>query len=131
MGGAEARKHHWIPQVYLKGFTKDRNKGSQLYVVDCVAQKSFRVPPAKIEAQRDFNRRELEGHAPNAVESAYSVFETQLNDALDRIESSKKFDNANDRILIFNLIALLAVRNPRMRESMRRAHEHHRSPARR
>jgi hypothetical protein len=124
MGGGAARRHHWIPQVYLKGFTKDRNKTSQLFVVDCVAKRSFNTPPANIGAQRDFNRVEVEDHDPNEVESAYSSLETQLNDALDRIESSKEFTDTDDRILIFNLIALLAVRNPRMRESMRQAHEH-------
>lgn len=124
MGGSVARKHHWIPQVYLKGFTKDRNKASQLYVVDCVARRSFNTLPANIGAQRDFNRVEVEDHDPNEVESGYSALETQLSGALDRLESSKSFSDTDDRILIFNLIALLAVRNPRMRESMRRSHEH-------
>jgi hypothetical protein len=35
-----ARNHHWVPQSYLKGFSKGRSKNSQLHVVDAVARAS-------------------------------------------------------------------------------------------
>ena len=123
MSGGEARKHHWVPQCYLKGFTTDRNKSSQLYVVDGRARKSFRAPPSKVAAERDFNRIEVNGHHPNSIESAFSGFETRVSDALDRIEATGNISNEEDRVLILNLIAMLAVRNPRMRETMRGAKE--------
>lgn len=121
--GNEARRHHWVPQCYLKGFTADRNKNSQLFVVDGRTKKSFRAPPSKVAAERDFNRIDIDGHRPNAIESAFSSFETRINDALNRIEASNSLSSKDDHVLILNLIAMLAVRNPRMRETMRAAKE--------
>ncbi len=119
----DARRHHWVPQCYLKGFTKDRNKTSHLYVVDGFEKKSFLAPPSKVAVERDFNRVDIEGQHHNAVESAFSEFETLVSDALYRIDAEVNFSNENDRVLVLNLIALLAVRNPRMREMMRSAKE--------
>ena len=121
--GNNARKHHWVPQCYLKGFTSDRNKSTQLYVVDGETRKSFRTPAANVAAQRDFNRVELDGHHPNSIEFALSGFETCVSEALDRIEAIGNISVKDDRLLVLNLIALLAVRNPRMRENMRGTRE--------
>ena len=119
--GSEARRHHWVPQFFLRGFTQDGDKRSQLYVVDCIAQKVFRTLPTNVAVERDFNMIEVEGHHPNAVESGLSDFEGKVTEALRRIEDSVSFADEEDRLFVLNFVALLAVRNPRTREMMRSA----------
>jgi hypothetical protein len=46
-----------------------------------------------------------------------------LSQALDRIIASRSIANENDRALLFNLIALFAVKSPRHREGVRSIHE--------
>lgn len=118
-----ARNHHWVPQCYLKGFAKSSSKNAQLYVVDSVNDKAFMTTPRNVASERDFNRVDVEGVAPDHVESGYGRFEGVASAALRRLCESREFGSAEDHNLILNLIALLAIRNPRMRENSRRMRE--------
>jgi hypothetical protein len=119
-----ARRHHYIPQCYLKGFAAPRKKGkAQLHVFDRERLVSFVAPTDKIAVERDFNRVEAEGVKPDALENRLSAFETKLAPALARTNVSGGFQNEGDRALILNLIGLLALRNPQWRERMRQFHE--------
>ncbi len=119
----EARNHHWVPQCYLKGFAKSRSKNAKLFVVDLVERKTFATIPRNVASGRDFNRIEVPGVAPNQIESDFAKFEGLVAHALDRMDDTKRFGNAEDHNLILNLIALLSARNPRMRENSRSVRE--------
>jgi Protein of unknown function (DUF4238) len=76
-----------------------------------------------VALERDFNRVEIDGLAPDAFESAMAGFESEISAALDRIRTTLSISEA-DRIALINLICALALRNPRLRETMRDFHEH-------
>ncbi len=76
-----------------------------------------------VAAERDFNRFEAEGQEPDAFERAMGVFESELNNALARIIKSRSLSNIDDRAMLINFIGLQALRNPRLRETMRSALE--------
>src|SRR5271163_3012576 len=118
-----ARRHHWVPQCYLKGFAKDPDK-PQLFVIDGKERRTFCTAPANVAAERDFHRIEVEGYAPDALENSFSGFETDLAKALGRIISGRALNDEQDRAYLLNLKALIAIKNPRHRENMRRAQEH-------
>lgn len=118
-----SRNHHWVPQCYLKGFTKGRSKKSTLYVTDFEVGRQFSTVPRNVAAGRDFNRVDIDGIPPDYVESGISVFEGKLDKALERICSEREIKDPEDLNLVLNLIALLAVRNPGMRENVRHSHE--------
>ncbi|MYM92325.1 DUF4238 domain-containing protein [Duganella vulcania] len=120
---SQARNHHWIPQCYLKGFAKSRSKNAQLFVVDAITRASFVTSPRNVASARDFNRVEAEGVNANDIESRYADFEGHAARALLHMDESRQFGDQEDHNLILNLIALLSVRNPRMRESSRRFQE--------
>jgi hypothetical protein len=120
---SEARNHHWIPQCYLKGFAKSRSKNAQLFVTDTISRKSFMASARNVASARDFNRVEADGVDANHIESRYAAFEGQAAQALMRMDERGEFGDEQDHNLILNLIALFAVRNPRMRENSRRFHE--------
>jgi hypothetical protein len=118
-----ARNHHWIPQCYLKGFAKNRSKTALLHVVDAVAQRQFSTVPRNVAAARDFNRIDVDGFCPNHVEASLANFEGAVAKALERICAARAIRDPGDFNLLLNLMALLAVRNPGMRESRRSTEE--------
>lgn len=118
-----ARNHHWIPQCYLKGFAKSRSKNAQLFVTDAVNRTAFVTNPRNVASARDFNRIDAVGGDANHIESAYADFEGLAARALTRMDEKREFGDEEEHNLILNLIALFSVRNPRMRENVRRFHE--------
>jgi|ERR1700731_3505056 len=118
-----ARKNHYVSQCYLKGFAKPRKKKHQVFVVDAQGRKSFYSPTDGVAAERDFNRVEIVGYAPDAIENDLSKFESELAEALQRIIAARSIADENDRIFLLSLVCLLTVRNPRLREAMRNYQE--------
>ena len=117
----DARGHHFVPQCYLKGFTHNGSKNSQLYVIDLAGARDFNTTPAKVAKKRDFNR--IEGLPPGELENRLSGFETKLADALENVGKARKIDDEDGWLHIVNLIGLLAIRNPRGRENVRQSFE--------
>ena len=113
----EARIHHYISQCYLKGFTRDGTKDSQLFAINLSGGSTFSTKPKNVGAERDFNR--IEGHPPGELERELSSFESEVDAALDRIRQLRSIDNPDDWNAVLNLMALFAVRNPRLREIAR------------
>ena len=64
-----ARRHHFLPQCYLKGFSRSRKQGKahQVVVFDRDG-KSFTSSIINIAVKHDFNRVEIDGHAPDVFE---------------------------------------------------------------
>lgn len=110
-----ARHHHYLSQCYLKGFTKGRSKKSKLTVIDFKEKKHFETIPRNVGGIRDFNRIEIDGMDPNALESILSKFESEATKALEAVEDTLTFDGVNKQVIL-NLIALIALRSPQMRE---------------
>ena len=116
-----ARLHHYVPRFYLKGFTANGQKNDQLFVVDAKTKRTFVTSSRNVAAERDFLLLDVDGLAPDALETQMANFESGVNAALNRIIQSGSFKNQDDRAHIFSLMALLAVRNPLHRERI----EHH------
>ncbi|WP_173088636.1 DUF4238 domain-containing protein [Devosia sp. 1635] len=111
---AEARNHHYVPQGYLRGFADGIGRKARVQVVDIDTLTSFRTLVRNVAAQRDFNRLDIEGIDPNALEDGYAHLESSAVNAIRRVCQTEKFDG-EDRMIILNLMALLVIRNPRMR----------------
>ena len=114
-----ARHHHYLSQCYLKGFTKGGGKKSKLTVIDFRERKRFETNPRNVGGIRDFNRIDIDGIDQNALEKSLSEFEGEAASALCDLKENLKFEGET-RSLILNLIALLAVRSPEMREHWRK-----------
>jgi Protein of unknown function (DUF4238) len=122
--GNRPLRQHYVPQCYLRQFAiRYRKKGHQLAVFDRKTGKSFRANVEDLACQNYFNRIEMDGMDPDALEKAMSEFETKLADALVRINEARSLENEEDRAHLITLIGLTALRNPEMRENIRRIHE--------
>jgi hypothetical protein len=111
------RNHHYVPQFYLKQFARDPSN-PVLFVVDLKGRRTFSTNPRNVAASRDFNRLDVEGVEPGALERGYAAFEGKVDDALGRITKARSIAGEEDLIAILNFATLLAVRNPRLRATM-------------
>jgi hypothetical protein len=118
-----ARRHHYLPQVYLAGFTDTGTKDGQFHVCDIYSGNRFRTSPKNVAAERDFNRVDVEGKPPDVVEKALSPFEEQAGQAIRNVNRMQTFPNDEDFNWIINLLCLIAVRNPQLRKSFNRSRE--------
>lgn len=119
-----ARRHHFLPQCYLKGFAqpKKRGKAHQVTVFNRDG-KTFTSNIINIAVKQDFNRVEIEGQPPDVFEQAVSKFEGELAPALNRIIAAENLQSSEDKVVLLNFIALISVRNPRHRETFRKFNE--------
>jgi hypothetical protein len=109
----EARAHHYVPQCYLRSFAPN----GKVTVVDLKTGKGpFATNPKNVAQERDFNRIESDSLPPDALENAYAKFEGELAPVLKSTAAGNKCTE-DDFCYLLSLIGLLAVRNPRFRDS--------------
>src|SRR4051812_2922984 len=111
-----ARRHHYLSQCYLKGFAQPRRRGKSHHILVFDRNgKTFTTNIINVAAEKDFHRIDVEGQTPDAFEQGMARFESDLAPALSRISDAKSLTNEQDRIVLFNFVALLAAKNPRHR----------------
>ena len=120
---ATARRHHYLPVSYLAGFTMSRNKDDQFFVFDVQTGKSFRTSPKNVAVERDFNRVHVDGIAPDAIENSLAPFEQQVVQAIETVLQSGDFPAGMDYHRILNLLCLIVVRNPSLRNTVNKTKE--------
>lgn len=119
---SDPRNHHYIPQCYLRGFAVGSGKTCRLTVANIKERRFFETKPRNVGGRRDFNRVQIPGTDPNALETGLATFESQVAIAIRNVNESNRFEG-EDRITILNLIALLAIRSPQHREHWRQFQE--------
>ena len=117
---SSARRHHYVPQFYLRGFTRNGGKKSKLFAVDVVERRSYWTTPANVCAVRDFSRVEAPGLPPDALETSLSAFEARASRALQTIIKDRSARDSDAWMYVLNLMSLIAVRNPHVRSEMER-----------
>ena len=118
-----ARIHHYLTQAYLAAFTSTGSKDDQFFVLDIHSGRLFRTSPKNVAAERDFNRIDIEGKSPDAIEQALAAFEGQTVTAIRNVLESEEFPNDEDCNLILNFLGLIAVHNPQRRKSFNYSRE--------
>ena len=113
-----ARRHHFLPQGYLAGFTDTDRKDGTLHVIDLKSRRSFPTSPLNVAVARDFKRIDIEGHPPDIIESALSPIENSAITAIRRISELEKFPNDADYNHILNLLSLIIAQNPKSRRAL-------------
>lgn len=106
------KKHHFVSACYLKMFTLGKTKSSTIFCFDLTRKKGFTQIPKNIGCEYGFNKLDPEGTA--LIETELSKFEALAEKAISNIEQNLVFEK-NDKAVILNLIALYAIRTPKMR----------------
>lgn len=111
-----ARRHHYIPEFYLNGFTESIKNKKYLHVFDLHKKKYFKPSPDNVAVVRDFNRLDLKDASPDVLELTISKLETKVAKIIKTINRVHSLPKNEDLELLYNFIALLACRNPIQRE---------------
>jgi hypothetical protein len=109
-----ARRHHYVPQFYLRGFCKEPDH-PRLFVVDTEKRTSFCTTPSNVAVELDFHTINNPGQPPDVIETKLAELEGAISAGLARIRASCSLQNDEDRALLFTFIALLLIKTPGMR----------------
>jgi hypothetical protein len=90
-------------------------------VIDLRQRNYFETITRNIGGIRDFNRIEVPGISPDILETQISSFEGAVAESIKALEVSLDFSGKKKEYII-NLIALLAIRTPQMRENWNNFH---------
>ena len=116
-----ARRHHFLPEFFLSGFTPSGSRDDFLNVFDLENKRRWQVKPIKAGAERDFNTVEVVGLSPDVIEQGLSDFENHVAKILTWIEANEAIPEEEDLIYLLNFVALLHVRNPASRNTINEA----------
>jgi hypothetical protein len=86
---AIARKHHYVPQMYLSGFTNAQGQG---FAVDVSTRRSFTSSPQGIAAKRNYNLIDEPGMPADALEKELGKLEGVVAPGIRRIRENATFE---------------------------------------
>ena len=107
----EPRKHHYVPQFYLAGFTKTGEKCGTLWVFDKHKLKQWESSPKDAAAIRDYNAVDVAQDLPrSAAENAIGKIENLCAPVLYSIIESRRLPTGKDFDIFLNFVALMFAR---------------------
>jgi Protein of unknown function (DUF4238) len=120
-----ARNHHHVSVFYLEGFARpvEGYRRPMLFVTDMKERWQKPLSPRNVAFVKDFHRVDIEGYAPDALETSLGVWEGEASQAFRRIIAKRSISDVEDRTYLLNFMALLSVKSPRHRENMRQVIE--------
>ena len=113
-----ARKHHYIPQFYLRGFSDPTLQNEQLHVIDKVKKRYFVNIPRNVGFQTDFNRVNVPGKPIDAAEKLFAEIEGEVARVLKGIEEDSTLLQKTDMEVLIYFVALLYMHNPQIRNNL-------------
>lgn len=117
----DKKKHHYISQFYLSGFTLTGNKDDVLWVLDQKNVKQWEDKPKNIAFETGFNKIDIPGMDSDKIENDLAIFEGKVAPVLNNIVERKCLPTGDDFILLMNLVALFATNIPRQRDTISKA----------
>lgn len=120
--GAKAN-HHYVPQFYLRNFAEGVGRQARVVFFDNDTLRLGHTLVRNVGSQRYFNRIEAEGTDPDYLEDALAKLEGEMASMLAEVIAARAFPSDEHFTYLMNLIALLSVRNPRLRGQMERFHQ--------
>lgn len=105
---ANSINHHYIPRLYLKGFTS-ANGRIQVYDKKYSKFKSDKQTPATVFFEKNRNTISLHGNLTDAVEKLYSNIESGFGELFNFIRSENPEENLISKDGIYLLKLYLAV----------------------
>ncbi len=111
-----SRRHHFVSEFYLNGFTEILKKNKVLNVFDLEEKKYFKTSPDNVAVIRDFNKLSVENTEPDILEKIISELESKVAEVIKNINLTHTLPKGEDLEILYNFIALFTCRNPIQRE---------------
>jgi hypothetical protein len=112
------RKHHYVPQTLLVGFTSNGKKTGKLQIVDLVRRSTYPSTTEETGKERDYNLIEIQGVDPLLVESDLLAgqIEGPAGPALERLRRNE-IPTEDERVRVLAFMAMQALRSPSRRDA--------------
>jgi Protein of unknown function (DUF4238) len=109
------KKHHFLSQFYLSGFTLMGKNEAELFCYD-IKSKLVRISkPANEGYVKYFNRIDSNSNDPNILEKELAKVESSVANVFRGIQINKELPKNEDFKELIYYIALLSTRNPKIR----------------
>lgn len=109
----QPRKHHYLPQFYLRGFS---GNGKQIFQIEKSEARGYLCAIRDAAAIRDYHELDYEdAEDPHALEKRLSEIESQLAEALADVIASGIVGNISHARLI-EFVSLMRVRVPAFKQ---------------
>lgn len=115
------RRHHYLPQFYLAGFTPSGRKDDLLHVLDMRTGRCWKSKPIGVASQLDYYRLDQDAFDPFAFEKGLSRFEGQAAATLKEVLAQRAIPDFEHRLTLINFIASTAIRVPSQRNMLAEA----------
>ena len=119
----QPRRHHFVSEFFLAGFTKAGTKEDKLWALDLDTLNQFASIPKNHAHRRDFYKVDLPGVDPGAFEKAFGEFECEAAEVVRSVIQAQVLPDGRDFEILLNLVALFFVRVPAFREAINRPME--------
>src|SRR5689334_21634139 len=86
-----ARKHHYVPQFHLAGFTNSGRRKDYFFVFDLKLSEVRRSRPMKVAAERDYYKVSADGYPPEFIEGHFSLTESAFAPLVAEIDETRVF----------------------------------------
>jgi hypothetical protein len=111
----QARKHHFVPQCWLAGFTDSGQKDGRLWVTDLHQKKQWPTSPPNAGHRHDFYRLSGESFDPLAFETALSKVEDRIAPIFKRLYGQPRMPQQDELSALLSFAAMQWVRVPAFR----------------
>lgn len=109
----QPRKHHYLPQFYLRGFSPDQRS---IFQIEKAAGHHYGCQIKDAAAIRDFHEIDADGiEDPYAIEKSLAKFEGELADQL-RTFITEGISNAPALAEVIGLLSMLRMRVPALKQ---------------
>lgn len=115
------RKHHYLPQFYLAGFTESGNRGSFLWWLDRINGECRRSKPVNVAVQRDYYRVNIPGLNTNFMENYFARIENHVSILLQKINKEHKILEEGEFEDLIAFVTQIYLRTPKWRQFMRKS----------
>lgn len=111
----EPRRHHYVTESFLAGFTESGSRSDMLWVHDLKDKRRRQQRPNQVAHERDFYRVEITGNHPLMVEDAYAELEGRAMPVVREIEATHELPPPERLKALLGFVAHQTVRVPHHR----------------
>jgi hypothetical protein len=115
----EPKKHHYISQFYLAGFSEKYEKDGKLFCYDLLDKKLRISKPINEGYEKYFNRLESNKENLNELEKTLAQCEDIISESFRYIINNKCIPEGKQFQELIYYVSLLGVRNPSIRDTFK------------
>ncbi len=112
-----SRKHHYVPEGYLIGFTRDKSSDDFLWIFDRKLKKTWHAKSQNVAFERDLYFINDPTFGADVFEKAFASFESKALPVIREICSTHTLPEEADMLTLMQFVAFMYARVPQTKET--------------